>query len=357
MPAPYQQVPSSTSSTSSQKSGFGSFFNGLGSLFKYLIGKVDIHTPDISKLVPDTEVEFLSKYSKYSQISTNGQSIEFFEDSFDREFVVRYSFYLESFRNFKKKSDLSNPTLIKEALVEYHDFLEKEYDKVYQNILEFLRKDGKQDYNVVLTGHFFGGALATKHAYKLLQSGKLNQNQNQISLVTFGSPKVGNDAFARFLEKSGMPIYRVVREFDIVAQFPFDNEDFRHVGDEIWIHNQEFYTCPQTLEKTCSRQTINMYYAYDEYEKVYMLSPLLIEAFEKRRKAKNEPIREKFAKEKQLEREILSLKQKTKNKEQALQTKQEENRQFKKKTIDSSAIKFYSELRDNWSHPHRRFNW
>ena len=69
---------------------------------------------------------------------------------------------------------------------------------------------------VMLAGHSLGAAVATIAAAELAHIGKVNV----LSLFTFGSPRVGNAAFAKFLKKNVINITRFVNNNDVVARIP-----------------------------------------------------------------------------------------------------------------------------------------
>lgn len=74
---------------------------------------------------------------------------------------------------------------------------------------------------VFYTGHSLGGALATLAAARRRPRG----------LYTFGSPRVGNQAFVRSL--GDVPVFRVVDDWDAVAVLPPEALGFEHVGELI----------------------------------------------------------------------------------------------------------------------------
>lgn len=78
------------------------------------------------------------------------------------------------------------------------------------------------DCPVFYTGHSLGGALAT------LAAARRAPNR---AVYTFGSPRVGNLAFARTLRH--LPIHRVVDDIDIVAMVPPALLGFAHVGQAV----------------------------------------------------------------------------------------------------------------------------
>lgn len=74
---------------------------------------------------------------------------------------------------------------------------------------------------IFYTGHSLGAALATLAAARHPPS----------AVYTFGSPRVGNQAFIASL--SNVPIYRIVDDEDIVTTVPSEALGFRHVGTEL----------------------------------------------------------------------------------------------------------------------------
>jgi hypothetical protein len=80
-----------------------------------------------------------------------------------------------------------------------------------------------------LTGHSLGGAMATLCALKL----KLKGYEN-VELVTFGSPRVGNHHFSRLMKKV-LPetTARFVNMGDPVAKFPPKAAYYAHTGKKI----------------------------------------------------------------------------------------------------------------------------
>lgn len=71
---------------------------------------------------------------------------------------------------------------------------------------------------IFYTGHSLGGALATLAASRYRPQ----------AVYTYGSPRVGNDAFVRSLQT--LPIHRVVDNKDAAASLPPEVLGFRHVG-------------------------------------------------------------------------------------------------------------------------------
>jgi hypothetical protein len=88
---------------------------------------------------------------------------------------------------------------------------------------------------VWLTGHSLGGAVSTVFAYRLLKAGVPVKG-----LITFGSPRVGNDIFEYFVESAlqedgaDLNLQRYQNNNDGVTRIPHFT-GFRHVGDPWYI--------------------------------------------------------------------------------------------------------------------------
>ena len=106
---------------------------------------------------------------------------------------------------------------------------------------------------VIITGHSFGGALAT------LSAVELNQRGIKADLVTFGSPRVGNDKFAKYANQmiKGKSL-RVTYKNDIVTVIPPQTIGFRHVGQEIHFTNKETsFMVPNNIDVDYNRLNKN----------------------------------------------------------------------------------------------------
>ena len=100
-------------------------------------------------------------------------------------------------------------------------------DKVYDNIVHWINEqklDGER--NITCTGHSLGAALAT------IMASRLDANE----LYTFGSPRVGNRAFVKEMNKDGIKHYRFVNNNDIVTKVPFPIR-FVHHGELVYVNH------------------------------------------------------------------------------------------------------------------------
>eukprot|EP00288_Rhodomonas_lens_P019108 CAMPEP_0177716546 /NCGR_PEP_ID=MMETSP0484_2-20121128/14565_1 /TAXON_ID=354590 /ORGANISM="Rhodomonas lens, Strain RHODO" /LENGTH=731 /DNA_ID=CAMNT_0019228579 /DNA_START=330 /DNA_END=2525 /DNA_ORIENTATION=+ len=136
------------------------------------------------------------------------------------------------------------------------------------------------DWEVLITGHSLGGALATLMASeiaggidasrgfknkkvdswfttlaKLAQIEKDDEETppptlGKVRMYTFGAPRVGNTAFAEYFDSFGMEAFRVVNGADIVPRMPRHSSsagavlDYEHVGNTVLIEE-----IPQKVQK------------------------------------------------------------------------------------------------------------
>ena len=91
--------------------------------------------------------------------------------------------------------------------------------------------DAVAEWHVFVTGHSLGGALATLFAAELAASGRRNL---RISMVNFGSPRVGNAAFVEAYNKLVPDSVRVVNGSDAVPTVPA-LLGYRHVAHGVRI--------------------------------------------------------------------------------------------------------------------------
>jgi len=101
------------------------------------------------------------------------------------------------------------------------DYFREAVDKMWKYVSEHVKKLIKDcpKCAIYFTGHSLGGALALLTLARFLNEGILTENSN-LNVYTFGSPRVGNRNFARWLENFHIPIFRVVHSKDIVVHLP-----------------------------------------------------------------------------------------------------------------------------------------
>ena len=100
---------------------------------------------------------------------------------------------------------------------------------VYKNIVQNIKTqlETHPDYTIYVTGHSLGAALATLFGYLLS-----DEIENNITVVSFASPRIGNSAWKTSFEaKSNLTHYRITNCRDVITAFPLYN--YKHVGKNI----------------------------------------------------------------------------------------------------------------------------
>jgi predicted lipase len=102
---------------------------------------------------------------------------------------------------------------------------------------------------IYFVGHSLGGALASFAALKF----KLQHRKRNVHLVMINSPRIGNCAFAHFIETAlKTPIVRWVQNQDVLAQVPY-GENYCHFGTEVWWQPDHPTACCYGIEnRKCS---------------------------------------------------------------------------------------------------------
>lgn len=103
-----------------------------------------------------------------------------------------------------------------------------EFEVIQHQIFKFVRSHPMRP--ILLTGHSLGGAIATILAAELAKDGY------EVSLCTFGSPRVGDAEFAETFKSLNIHHTRVVHGDDIVPRFP--KIGYRHVGSCLHINSE-----------------------------------------------------------------------------------------------------------------------
>ncbi|KAJ2385493.1 hypothetical protein H4S02_004303 [Coemansia sp. RSA 2611] len=107
------------------------------------------------------------------------------------------------------------------------------------------------DHGISAVGHSLGGARAAMFVADI--SIKHPQLLPRVQLYTYGQAKVGNPAFAAYMNGLGMPIYRVVNRGDIAPHLPYNNSRIVHFGTEVWITaNNKTVVCQSNDYSLCS---------------------------------------------------------------------------------------------------------
>ena len=114
-----------------------------------------------------------------------------------------------------------------------HRGFKEALEEVWLDLLPYIRQLDGKGCKIWVTGHSLGAALAT------LCAGRYGNVQG---VYTFGSPRVGNEAFK---ENFDVNIYRIVNNDDIVARVPAKGV-YVHVGELKFIARDGTIRDPKT---------------------------------------------------------------------------------------------------------------
>ena len=108
----------------------------------------------------------------------------------------------------------------------------EEMSAMVQNSLAKARK-ARPTAKIICTGHSLGAALAIVFAVRLYEN--VPSLRGNIQLVTYGSPRVGNQAFVNYVNTfiGESKIFVVVYKGDPITSVPLVKQNYKHIGNGI----------------------------------------------------------------------------------------------------------------------------
>lgn len=105
------------------------------------------------------------------------------------------------------------------------------------------------DIGIIVTGHSMGGAMAAFCALDLA----IKLGSDNVQLMTFGQPRVGNAVFASYFAKYVPNTIRLVHGHDIVPHLPpyfsfLSKLTYHHFPREVWINESDGNTTEQICD-------------------------------------------------------------------------------------------------------------
>ncbi|KAE8821818.1 Lipase [Hordeum vulgare] len=105
---------------------------------------------------------------------------------------------------------------------------------------------------IMVTGHSMGGAMASFCALDLI----VNYGLKDVTLLTFGQPRIGNAVFASHFKMYLPNAIRVTNAHDIVPHLPpyyqyFPQKTYHHFPREVWVHNIGLDSLVYPIEQIC----------------------------------------------------------------------------------------------------------
>ncbi|CAG8582656.1 11773_t:CDS:2, partial [Dentiscutata heterogama] len=122
--------------------------------------------------------------------------------------------------------------------------------KIRNEITTLINNEQYKDYEIIVTGHSYGAALALFTALDIKQS----FSGVTPYLYTYGAPRVGNSEFASFVNNNLNFTTRIVNQADSVPHIPDCCGYEQHQG-EVWIANtakNEVVKCSGNQNEHCS---------------------------------------------------------------------------------------------------------
>jgi hypothetical protein len=121
-------------------------------------------------------------------------------------------------------------------------------------------------YKVVLTGHSLGGAQAAHTLFLFKQNDVFLDKA--FELYTYGQPRLGNIAFANYINALPIPVARVTNRADIFPHLAYPAIlNYIHYGNEVFIKDGLVRNCSNVRyeDPTCSNSQGPVYSALDHF--------------------------------------------------------------------------------------------
>ncbi|ERN16918.1 lipase isoform X1 [Amborella trichopoda] len=154
---------------------------------------------------------------------------------------------------FWKQLDLDYPGM-PDAMVHHGFYAAYHNTTLRSGILNAVQKARElyRDIPIMLTGHSMGGALASFCALDLV----VNYGVDNLQLMTFGQPRIGNAAFASYFSKRVPYMFRITNGHDIVPHLPpyyayFPQKTYHHFPREVWLYDIGYGSLTYLVEKIC----------------------------------------------------------------------------------------------------------
>ncbi|RUP46907.1 Alpha/Beta hydrolase protein [Jimgerdemannia flammicorona] len=127
-------------------------------------------------------------------------------------------------------------------------------DIVYNTVVDQMAKH--PGYTLYMIGHSLGSAVAVLQTLDFYNNAGYN-NRNMI-IYTFGQPRIGNPAFASYVDSLGLSFHRTINQNDIVPHVPPMLFGYKHHTSETWIEDSQgdVVLCSTVEDSTCSNSVI-----------------------------------------------------------------------------------------------------
>jgi hypothetical protein len=242
----------------------------ISSFLTFVFGYVDTELLETSVVLSQNSYCYNEEIITYDRFISNIQLEFTYETKGSRViggYIEEYDSIFISYRGSENIHNWLNN--VEFSLINPYDFnqsikVEKgfytEYDYTNEYVMEKIESlsnlyDTK---SILITGHSAGAAMATLLTFDFILD---NPNRFTLSLITFGSPRLGNinfvDYFNEFSYKFLLFYYRVTHYYDIVPHLPQQFLGYLHIPNEIWYdeYNRYITLCSDfnnKEDKSCS---------------------------------------------------------------------------------------------------------
>ena len=132
----------------------------------------------------------------------------------------------------------------------FYEVFKSNKNTIYENINMISKKYNTK--KIIITGHSLGGAIGTILSFDMMY----NMFPYMINLITFGSPRVGNNEFVNLFNSYNIYSTRITHYYDIVPHLPQSLLNYKHIPQEIWYNeaNSNYKICNDNFNEddTCS---------------------------------------------------------------------------------------------------------
>ncbi|KAJ0230291.1 Fungal lipase-like domain-containing protein [Hirschfeldia incana] len=154
---------------------------------------------------------------------------------------------------FWKQLDLNYPDM-PDAMV-HHGFYSAYHNTTVRPAVLGAVKRAKKIYGanistIMVTGHSMGGAMAAFCGLDLI----VNEGEENVQVMTFGQPRIGNADFASYYSLRVPNTFRITHDRDIVPHLPpyfyyFPRKTYHHFPTEVWVRDN--FSNLVSTEKVC----------------------------------------------------------------------------------------------------------
>ncbi|KAL9240867.1 hypothetical protein vseg_015039 [Gypsophila vaccaria] len=152
-----------------------------------------------------------------------------------------------------KQLDLNYPDM-PDAMVHHGFYYAYHNTTLRPGVINAVRRAKKilGEVDIMVIGHSMGGAMAAICALDLTVHYKIEN----VQVMTFGQPRIGNAAFASYYIQHVPNTIRVTHDHDMVPHLPpyyrhFPQKTYHHFPREVWLYNIGFGSLIYTVEKVC----------------------------------------------------------------------------------------------------------